>query len=997
VPQAGRIIGAVAIYVSGFAVWLYWWGRVENERRNTLDRPPSANATNSPGSEDEAKFRQQQRLGRHAAGLLLGVAVLVVALFGTIFHRAALWHQLFPPASDADAYTWWALIWGAPLVFLILFCCSTVHAGIAFYTAADRLPRERWSRIMGRCAIGILGVSAVMALVAIGPWAVNQLVSSFELPRAKWALPLLSILTSAIGARAAYFDGQRNSGRNWFTRLLTSAVIAIAPVALVIGVLLLAIMLVQTVVGFSSDAPSLSQHLARLSGPLPKQGWLALAVIWFIGYVSSVLFDENEGSMNGFYRNRLVRCYLAPSNTKRFSDPETDQDPVGDDVLLSRLVKWDGEARPLYPLVCAAANLTETAELDWQDRRAASFVFSPLHCGYVPTSRRLWARPLGDSLSIQSKDSLAHCISLGTAIATSGAAVSPNMGYHSSPPIAFLLTLFNARLGWWVRNRNALPSVWSNLGSKLLGSKLLSELASRTRDTAAYTYVSDGGHFENLGIYELVRRKCRFIVCVDASADPDRDFDSLGNAIHKCRVDFGASIDIDVSLMRPDANGVSKRGAVLGKIRYGDCTGLLLYIKPSITGGETADIARYSSANAEFPHEPTHDQFFDEHQFEAYRQLGESMGSSLFNLGGERWELVRAGRKNDLPTELDLFSNEAKEGLLIRLEHWLFEPSDATALRFTTHGAALCRLLERQRLDEDLASLDGQLNAGWSKAGGKQGQLTLPSEDQFRPCFYFVQEVIQLMEAVYLDLDLERNFNHPDNRGWMNLFRQWTWVPMFRVVWALTSQSLGSRFVHFCEEALGAPRVSGALRMRWSRNVQDPTALAKGLHDARKISAIENEILTSRYVTSACAKSARMDVGRLIIKWDLIFDCPDKIQRLRLKNLDLGLVVAVSARSGADVMNGTVPLRKIIVGRVQDHVRRMGFGAEMIYLALKGERSSIDDASVAKVRYGKTIGKLDAATAQRQRKELQEMLRRARRRRGLLPKRSVDIVTSQAT
>ena len=105
-------------------------------------------------------------------------------------------------------------------------------------------------------------------------------------------------------------------------------------------------------------------------------------------------------------------------------------------------------------------------------------------------------------------------------MATSGAAASPNMGYHTSPTLAFLMTMFNVRLGWWLRNPRW-PEVWADQRTGLSLRELLSELLGMTTDDRAWVYLSDGGHFENLGVYELVRRRCRFIIACDAGQDGD--------------------------------------------------------------------------------------------------------------------------------------------------------------------------------------------------------------------------------------------------------------------------------------------------------------------------------------------------------------------------------------------------------------------------------------------------------------------------------------------
>ncbi len=118
--------------------------------------------------------------------------------------------------------------------------------------------------------------------------------------------------------------------------------------------------------------------------------------------------------------------------------------------------------------------------------------------------------------------------SLGTAVAISGAAASPNMGYHTSPPVAFLLTLFNVRMGWWLGNPRA-RYTWRYSSPRIGLIYMLGELFGTTSSSSDYVSLSDGGHFENLGIYELVRRRCRYIIVGDAEQDEDFKFGGLGS------------------------------------------------------------------------------------------------------------------------------------------------------------------------------------------------------------------------------------------------------------------------------------------------------------------------------------------------------------------------------------------------------------------------------------------------------------------------------------
>ena len=369
---------------------------------------------------------------------------------------------------------------------------------------------------------------------------------------------------------------------------------------------------------------------------------LSLAIAAF---VLAWRLDVNEFSIHLLYRNRLVRCYLGASRgDKRRPQAFTGFD-VKDDVLLARLTtKSSGPLEPSdgrregersycgpYPILCTALNLVAGKNLAWQTRKARSFIYSPLYCGYdyystEPSS--FWLRNHAYRQTSRFSDERGPY--LGTAMAISGAAASPNMGYHSSPALTFLMGVFDVRLGWWAGNTRH-RSAWTNPGPKS-AAYLALELFGRTDDDKSFVYLSDGGHFENLGLYELVRRKCRYIIVSDAGCDEEMSFSDLGNAIEKCRRDLGAKIAINVRpLRRKGKENLSTAHFAYGTIDYqGDSTrGHLLYIKSSLTGKEPEDVQAYAAAHRPFPHDSTADQFFNEAQFESYRALGEHAFNSV--------------------------------------------------------------------------------------------------------------------------------------------------------------------------------------------------------------------------------------------------------------------------------------------------------------------------------------------------------------------------------
>jgi hypothetical protein len=288
-----------------------------------------------------------------------------------------------------------------------------------------------------------------------------------------------------------------------------------------------------------------------------------------------------------------------------------------------------------YPILNATLNVTHGRRLAWQERKAESFVFTPRFCGYDfpelhPENNKSSGAMQGAYQPTAEWAFKDGGIPLGSAVAISGAAVNPNSGFHTFPPLAFLMTVFNVRLGVWLANpRFGNKEYWARFrrpqgGPALSLLYLLNELFASATDESKYVNLSDGAHFENLALYELVRRECDFIVAGDAGEDPGPNFEDLVNAIRKCRTDLGAEIKLDVAPFKitgPD--GYAAAHAVFGTIKYASGKqGQLLYIKSSLTDKDPLDVLAYKRTHGAFPDQSTADQWFDESQFESYRMLG---------------------------------------------------------------------------------------------------------------------------------------------------------------------------------------------------------------------------------------------------------------------------------------------------------------------------------------------------------------------------------------
>lgn len=367
---------------------------------------------------------------------------------------------------------------------------------------------------------------------------------------------------------------------------------------------------------------------------------LGFALAGGVAVFFNVFVNVNTFSLHAMYRNRLIRSYLGASNEKRRPNPFTNFDPADDFAM--KLAPHGPDA-PLH-VVNMALNVVATKNLAWQQRKAESFTVSALHSG----SFRVGYRHTGEY------GNAGNGISIGTAMAISGAAASPNMGYHSSPILTLAMTFFNARLGWWLPNPGPHGrKVWRSISPLFSLWPLLNEALGRTNDQNRWVYVSDGGHFENLALYEMVMRRCKKIIVVDGGCDPDFNFEDLGNAVRKIFIDFGVPIDFTPAVSLEKGPNPANHHVFFGTIKYscvdGNSTdvtdGELLYIKASLTGDEPADVTQYYKAHNDFPHESTANQFFNESQFESYVRLGSHVVDSLGTEGGGPFTLEQIFQK----------------------------------------------------------------------------------------------------------------------------------------------------------------------------------------------------------------------------------------------------------------------------------------------------------------------------------------------------------------
>jgi hypothetical protein len=368
--------------------------------------------------------------------------------------------------------------------------------------------------------------------------------------------------------------------------------------------------------------------IGAAAGAGDNYGWRALTLVGLVstilGWVLALgwLADPNSLTMHGFYQARLVRAYMGASNEQRAKATQADiTDAVpGDDILLTQLRNTDRGAP--YHLINTMLNLVGGSDLSTQARSSDAFLMSKLFCGSTRTGYRPTSEYACGSLS------------LGTAVAVSGAAASPTMGAQTpSAALSALMTLFNIRTGFWAPTPSL--SYWRSGAARLWPVYTLQELVSQTTDLLPYCYLTDGGHYENTGVYSLIQRGCGVIVAGECGADPSATLDDLGNMIRKVRIDFGTEVILDIAQLRTHPPGAH---VITGEIHYGpdhaaalgltedELIGTIVIVKPNLAGGEAVDVQQYGFLHSDFPQQQTFDLWYDEAQFESYRRLGEQSG-----------------------------------------------------------------------------------------------------------------------------------------------------------------------------------------------------------------------------------------------------------------------------------------------------------------------------------------------------------------------------------
>jgi hypothetical protein len=550
---------------------------------------------------------------------IAGVAVMHALLSAVML----LFHQWVAQPDGAVK----TFVFGPPLVAFSFVLAVVMLIGMVGRQSTDDV-REWWSRLGAWLGIYATAWMVIAISAVYGPAIINWIAGG-----SYWAKVSASATWIGTVAGGLLAGSSASTSGEPTKSVLTRAkeiLASIAPFVFLAGLLLGVGWLVDEIIALNAnDARWATAGTLDTAGRsvLLSVSLLVLAACVALLALMAARVDINLFSLNAFYRNRLVRCYLGATRVRKpqnFTGFDGD-----DDIPLAKLATGPG---PLHIVNCAL-NLGGSTDLALHTRHSASFTLNPLYCGSAYESRDEADKPKEVGyVSTAAYGGQTGAPTLGQAISVSGAAASPNMGYHTSPVTAFLLTLFNVRLGWWFPNpmkAGSAASPWFSL------SYLLSELFGGATDKSRFLMISDGGHFENLAAYELIRRRCGIVIISDGECDPKLTFEGLGTLIRVCEVDRLAKIDIKVQEIHGDGVSSKVRHAI-GTINYGPGLdpGVLIYLKASMTGkdaNEDTPVLQYKAAHPLFPHESTGDQFYREDQFESYRHLGYSIADEAID------------------------------------------------------------------------------------------------------------------------------------------------------------------------------------------------------------------------------------------------------------------------------------------------------------------------------------------------------------------------------
>lgn len=597
------------------------------------------------------------------------LAACYALLLGLSFSAAAL------AVHDWRLVQWQALPWLLATLGAIALLAFAVHALSAPRAASISAHRVLTTRGL-TAGLQFLITLSVIALADTLGQHLYLLATAGEFWKSLTPGALAGALVWLFRRMAGFFDEKKASG--WVKALPMSLLAGLAGVVLLLLIITVWAVFVQWVqwTGLAPDDALIrnDQRLAIIAGMFVIFLMLSLTAGRFSGFL-------NLSTLQNLYGARLTRAYLGASNGKRFVRTDS-----GSNRSVAEPIEGDQIAREKYygrdvlaPVHIINVTLNQTIDpaeqLVQRDRKGKPMAIVP--AGFFVEGDHFTFR---DHLkqSINSGRG-SQQFTVGQWIGVSGAAFTTGLGRSTSLGVSLALGLSNVRLGmWWSSGygRDAATGLekWFKSAFRTQAFLIYEMLAKFHGLRREWQYLSDGGHYENTAVYELLRsqRDVKLIVVCDNGCDPDYQFGDLANLIRLARIDFRMQIEVDEQITRTDSlnryfgtptdfgkqqASNEKCALLLNVFRHGskaagkapDCRIILL--KPRLLDSMSVDLREYNRTHPEFPQEPTADQFFDEAQWESYRGLGYCIGRRIFGsqaqneVGEALWEYLDEGTR----------------------------------------------------------------------------------------------------------------------------------------------------------------------------------------------------------------------------------------------------------------------------------------------------------------------------------------------------------------
>jgi hypothetical protein len=516
-------------------------------------------------------------------------------------------------------------VWGIAAAAVLLLWVAAGWVRGALQPETPRFRLARWiNRGMRPLLLGLVLLTALLAVMLLGiPVLIANLPIWLEHSE---RLITPAVIISAIGSLIALARGlSRQTAR--FAPYLAGWLF----------VLVVLLVCVHWLINATYDDASV-RRFAVLVG-----AWLI-----FYTFVSAEWW-----SIAGFYRGRLRLAYAtyrrSPTEAVQFDNGNGAPGTV-EPSIYELLERRQGEATGSPLSICTAAHASTREIFTHYGLPSMSVTFSPetvrLH---LPTNDEGgWDAHQASTALVEKLMFRRAAPRLTTmlAVGLSGAAISPAMGMYRIGPARMLLAVANVRLGMWIPNpkyaahydkpedkdeptftRPDRPKAGVPYPRPRL-SYLLKEFFGLHDPNDLYIYVTDGGHWENTGLVELIRdRNIDEVVCLDADEKPRETATEIAAAISLAKLECNADIRLNLDVLRGPRDGwrgtdYSPQSVALGVITRGDHIGLLWYAKPVLTRETPLELLSYAEGDDTFPITSTIDQFFHTAQFKAYRDLG---------------------------------------------------------------------------------------------------------------------------------------------------------------------------------------------------------------------------------------------------------------------------------------------------------------------------------------------------------------------------------------